>query len=268
MAKSRKAVMTYHQNNERERKKDEIRNEKLRMQKLMQEDEEGYRALLDEKKDQRLVYLLQQTDEYVDSLCSLVRQHQNTEKKKKKEDKKIEKGNQMDEEARVHVRERSTGKALTGDQAPKTEEIEFWLETHPEYEIVPRDQLSDDEEEEEEEAPVEPEEEKDDQYAGMDEETKAKMILEKARNEEDEYDQKTKKQMADYYATAHKIKEKVVKQHTTMGGGDPNLLLKPYQIKGLEWMVSLYNNNLNGILADEMGLGKTIQVGIWEMRKY
>jgi len=28
---------------------------------------------------------------------------------------------------------------------------------------------------------------------------------------------------------------------------------------GLNWMVSLYNNNLNGILADEMGLGKTIQ---------
>ena len=27
----------------------------------------------------------------------------------------------------------------------------------------------------------------------------------------------------------------------------------------LEWMVSLYNNALNGILADEMGLGKTIQ---------
>ncbi|KAI2588784.1 SWI/SNF related, matrix associated, actin dependent regulator of chromatin, subfamily a, member 4, partial [Homo sapiens] len=31
------------------------------------------------------------------------------------------------------------------------------------------------------------------------------------------------------------------------------------EIKGLEWLVSLYNNNLNGILADEMGLGKTIQ---------
>ena len=35
--------------------------------------------------------------------------------------------------------------------------------------------------------------------------------------------------------------------------------MKEYQLKGLEWMVSLYNNNLNGILADEMGLGKTIQ---------
>lgn len=32
-----------------------------------------------------------------------------------------------------------------------------------------------------------------------------------------------------------------------------------FQVQGLEWMVSLYNNNLNGILADEMGLGKTIQ---------
>jgi len=32
-----------------------------------------------------------------------------------------------------------------------------------------------------------------------------------------------------------------------------------FSFQGLEWLVSLYNNNLNGILADEMGLGKTIQ---------
>ena len=30
-------------------------------------------------------------------------------------------------------------------------------------------------------------------------------------------------------------------------------------MKGLEWLMSLYNNNLNGILADKMGLGKTIE---------
>lgn len=35
--------------------------------------------------------------------------------------------------------------------------------------------------------------------------------------------------------------------------------LRSYQIEGLQWMLSLFNNNLNGILADEMGLGKTIQ---------
>lgn len=31
---------------------------------------------------------------------------------------------------------------------------------------------------------------------------------------------------------------------------------------GLQWMLSLYNNKLNGILADEMGLGKTVQVDL------
>lgn len=35
--------------------------------------------------------------------------------------------------------------------------------------------------------------------------------------------------------------------------------LKPYQIKGVKWMISLWHNGLNGILADQMGLGKTIQ---------
>ena len=59
----------------------------------------------------------------------------------------------------------------------------------------------------------------------------------------------------DYYAVAHKIKEEVNIQPSILVGGT----LKEYQIKGLQWMISLFNNNLNGILADEMGLGKTIQ---------
>ena len=32
--------------------------------------------------------------------------------------------------------------------------------------------------------------------------------------------------------------------------------LRDYQIRGLNWMISLYENGINGILADEMGLGK------------
>jgi len=35
--------------------------------------------------------------------------------------------------------------------------------------------------------------------------------------------------------------------------------MRQYQLEGLEWMKSLYENGLNGILADEMGLGKTLQ---------
>lgn len=69
---------------------------------------------------------------------------------------------------------------------------------------------------------------------------------------------------------AHRVQEAVSQPSILVGGK-----LKDYQVrtsaavvkfdvlndqvKGLQWMVSLYNNRLNGILADEMGLGKTIQ---------
>ena len=36
-------------------------------------------------------------------------------------------------------------------------------------------------------------------------------------------------------------------------------VMRNYQLEGLDWLCSLYENGLNGILADEMGLGKTIQ---------
>jgi superfamily II DNA or RNA helicase len=35
--------------------------------------------------------------------------------------------------------------------------------------------------------------------------------------------------------------------------------MKDYQIAGLNWLIKLYDNGINGILADEMGLGKTLQ---------
>ncbi|KAF2755891.1 hypothetical protein EJ05DRAFT_467329 [Pseudovirgaria hyperparasitica] len=52
---------------------------------------------------------------------------------------------------------------------------------------------------------------------------------------------------------------------TSLGDVDiaqPKLLncqLKEYQLKGLNWLVNLYEQGINGILADEMGLGKTVQ---------
>ncbi|XP_019450810.1 PREDICTED: chromatin structure-remodeling complex protein SYD-like [Lupinus angustifolius] len=59
-----------------------------------------------------------------------------------------------------------------------------------------------------------------------------------------------------YYMMAHSIKESVAEQPSILLGGK----LREYQMNGLRWLVSLYNNHLNGILADEMGLGKTVQV--------
>ncbi|XVF28426.1 hypothetical protein REPUB_Repub15cG0028400 [Reevesia pubescens] len=59
-----------------------------------------------------------------------------------------------------------------------------------------------------------------------------------------------------YYLMAHSIKENISEQPAFLTGGK----LREYQMNGLRWLVSLYNNHLNGILADEMGLGKTVQV--------
>jgi HSA len=59
----------------------------------------------------------------------------------------------------------------------------------------------------------------------------------------------TEAHSSSYYATAHKYSEEV-RQPGILVGGE----LKEYQLAGLQWMISLYNNRLNGILADEMGL--------------
>lgn len=44
-------------------------------------------------------------------------------------------------------------------------------------------------------------------------------------------------------------------QPSTIGHGK----MREYQIQGLNWLIHLYDNGINGILADEMGLGKTLQ---------
>uniref|UniRef100_K1P321 Putative global transcription activator SNF2L4 n=1 Tax=Magallana gigas TaxID=29159 RepID=K1P321_MAGGI len=184
VGKLNKAMMVHHANTEREQKKEQERLEKERMRRLMEEDEEGYRKLIDQKKDKRLAYLLAQTDEYISNLMTLVAQHKEDLKKKKqkrrkkKREDKAEDGDSNMSEMRVSVIETSTGKVLSGDDAPLTSQLETWLELNP----------------------------------GWD-----KRVLFNGKTDTFQF------------------------------------------IKGLEWLVSLYNNHLNGILADEMGLGKTIQ---------
>uniref|UniRef100_A0A674D196 SWI/SNF related BAF chromatin remodeling complex subunit ATPase 4 n=1 Tax=Salmo trutta TaxID=8032 RepID=A0A674D196_SALTR len=280
--KATKAVATYHANTEREQKKENERIEKERMRRLMAEDEEGYRKLIDQKKDKRLAYLLQQTDEYVANLTELVRAHKLVqalkEKKKKRKKKKLENaegqtpvlgpdGEPLDETSQmsdlpvkvIHV---DSGNILTGADAPKAGQLDTWLEMNPGYE-----------EEEEEPQPAVPPvvvlpglvglEEKKKKIPDPDSEEVSEVdvrhIIEHAKQDvDDEYNSAEAafaRGLQSYYAVAHAVTERVEKQSTILINGQ----LKQYQIKGLEWLVSLYNNNLNGILADEMGLGKTIQ---------
>lgn len=169
----------------------------------------------------------------------------------------------------IHV---ESGKILTGTDAPKAGQLEAWLEMNPGYEVAPRSDSeesgSEEEEEEEEEEqpqpaqpptlPVEEKKKIPDPDSDDVSEVDARHIIENAKQDvDDEYgvSQALARGLQSYYAVAHAVTERVDKQSALMVNG----VLKQYQIKGLEWLVSLYNNNLNGILADEMGLGKTIQ---------
>ncbi|KAG5841116.1 hypothetical protein ANANG_G00196180 [Anguilla anguilla] len=280
-----KAIATWHTNTEREQKKETERIEKERMRRLMAEDEEGYRKLIDQKKDKRLAYLLQQTDEYVANLTDLVYEHKAAQaakekKKKKKKKKKVDEnpdemgaigpdGEPIDESSQmselpVKVIQTETGKVLQGTDAPKSSQLEAWLEMNPGYEVAPRSDSEEsgsefeDEDEDEAVSRAESEEKKivdpnaDDVW-----ETEAHQIIASAKQDvDDEYAVPTGETCSQsYYGVAHAVTERVDKQSTLLVNG----MLKHYQVQGLEWMVSLYNNNLNGILADEMGLGKTIQ---------
>ena len=54
----------------------------------------------------------------------------------------------------------------------------------------------------------------------------------------------------------------LVKESSTEDRPQPKIFrgtLKQYQLKGMNWLLNLYDQGINGILADEMGLGKTVQ---------
>ena len=170
--KINKAILSWHANTEREQKKEQERLEKERLRMLKAEDEEGYRKLIDQKKDKRLAFLLSQTDEYINQLTDMVKEGSSQSREVNEDD-----NNGVVKKARIE-----------------------------------------------------------------------------AKQADNEYKNGIKGD-ANYYNIAHSITEDVHEQASIMVNG----MLKEYQVKGLEWMVSLYNNNLNGILADEMGLGKTIQ---------
>ncbi|PIK43492.1 putative transcription activator BRG1 [Apostichopus japonicus] len=152
ISRCNKAIMVYHQNTEREQKKESERMEKERMRRLMAEDEEGYRKLIDEKKDKRLAFLLGQTDQYIASLSELVKEHQMQVLKKKQERKKKKKKKPslpeslrealQDESSQlsdmpVKVISTQTGQLLSGEDAPRASQLEAWLEMHPGYQVAP-----------------------------------------------------------------------------------------------------------------------------------
>ncbi|KAJ1660274.1 ATP-dependent DNA helicase Snf21, partial [Coemansia sp. RSA 25] len=176
MGRLGRAVLAFHAKAELEEQKRIERVARERVQALKAGDEEAYLRLVDKEKDTRISHLINQTDQYLNTLIEAVRRQQQS----------------MSSQDTAQP-----GAAGAGEGAPS------WL----------------------------------------------------ADNVEMDADEAAAAQSRDYYSVAHRVIEAIPEQPRILVGGS----LKEYQLRGLEWMVSLYNNRLNGILADEMGLGKTIQ---------
>merc|ERR1711892_980074 len=184
-------------------------------------------------------------------LTDMVGQHKKETRRKLREMRRAQKQEERshipEHQLRVTVKNNSTGVKLEGDDAPFASELAAFLEKNPEFEALPMDDSDEDSDDEGNTGKEE---------TSLDDENLD--VLERARLEAKKTDDEYKKGLKgdqNYYNIAHTIVEEVHEQASIMVNGK----LKEYQVKGLEWMVSLYNNNLNGILADEMGLGKTIQ---------
>ncbi|NXA27412.1 SMCA2 protein, partial [Ibidorhyncha struthersii] len=273
-----KAVATWHANTEREQKKETERIEKERMRRLMSSAKErDTGALVDEKLNMSQQYMLAaQKAEHIQGCIKKIVASRLREVMKAEENAEgmasglgpdgepIDESSQMSD-LPVKVTHTETGKVLLGPEAPKASQLDAWLEMNPGYEVAPRSDSEDEsgseyeEEDDEEESSRLEADEKIllDPNSEEVSEKDAKQIIETAKQDvDDEYSmQYSARGSQSYYTVAHAITERVEKQSSLLINGT----LKHYQLQGLEWMVSLYNNNLNGILADEMGLGKTIQ---------
>jgi len=120
-------------------------------------------------------------------LTGLVKQHQVTEKKRKRDERSEAKkalkqqqswfefllkiffnvkGNNESDELPLIIRNGATGEILRGDAVPKPDEVEEWLASHPGYELISRDIASDSEDEGEEAVETNKNEQKEDDCEG------------------------------------------------------------------------------------------------------
>jgi len=175
VARAARAVRTHVETLEKTEEKIEDREARKRIQALRANDMEAYAELVNETKNERLQFLLKQTDEYIAQISHMI-----SESREKAQE-------EQEESAAERAALRGYGVGRGGEQDLSGGGASNFTGTA-------------------------------------------------------------------YLSSTHQQREEV-RQPSMLMGGD----LKEYQLAGLQWLISLYNNNLNGILADEMGLGKTIQ---------
>jgi ATP-dependent helicase STH1/SNF2 len=164
------------------REKDEARSEMKRLQALKENDMEAYASLVQETKNGRLKFLLNETDNYIAAINKMIQEQRSTAPVA------------STTTTSIATAAAAEGTAATAAPAPANANLES-VSTAITDLLAPSATAT----------------------------------------------------VKDYYSSTHRRVE-IVSQPRMLKGGD----LKEYQLSGLQWLVSLYNNNLNGILADEM----------------
>eukprot|EP01122_Echinamoeba_exundans_P009930 TRINITY_DN357_c1_g1_i1.p1 TRINITY_DN357_c1_g1~~TRINITY_DN357_c1_g1_i1.p1 ORF type:complete len:1327 (-),score=458.36 TRINITY_DN357_c1_g1_i1:56-4036(-) len=194
--KLNKGLIKWHLNKEKREQALRERAEKDRIHALKRDNEEEYIKMLQETKNERLLALLAQTDDYLRQIAELVDQEQEAQEEKALEEQI--KGSGFDN-AKIEALQQALNQRR--EAAAKAAERRM-------------------------------------EISSVDATTQA-----------------NREMRATYYQKIHRVSEEIKVQPSILVGGK----LKEYQMDGLTWLISLFNNKLNGILADEMGLGKTIQ---------
>jgi len=207
----------------REEERRARREEQERLRALRANDEEAYLRMLDATKNSRIMEVLRQTENYLSLITAKVQAQKDV----------VGVNEAVDAQGLVGLKAREAARKAQAAQRKQLREQERRMRNATDATAAAVDDGVDDNDYDDDGV-----DDKDDTQAP------AENMLDAMRRRREEYYQQT-----------HSIGELVEQQPSSLRGGQ----LKPYQIEGLQWMVSLYNNNLNGILADEMGLGKTIQ---------
>jgi SWI/SNF-related matrix-associated actin-dependent regulator of chromatin subfamily A protein 2/4 len=206
--------------------------------------QEGYRKLVGEQKSSRLQHLLSETDKHMEMMAARISAHQVVEQKHEDETRRRASSADLDPMEGVVMPTGSTTDMVAGEGLQQEDPFgQAPIAEAPEIVGVGGA------------AAAEGATERVAAQAVTEKDIEAVAAGAKKQLADDDDDDAGGRASGEGFGAAHRVIEKVEKQASIMVNGE----LKAYQVDGLEWMVSLYNNKLNGILADEMGLGKTIQ---------
>lgn len=204
---------------------------------------------------QRLNHLIQQTEVYSQIILDNMLEKSLEKKKQQKRQEKLKK-RELRREAKAKYEEQKKTAAAEGRPEPRLPQIlisDSESDSDPEEEQPPTPKLA------------EPAESEDSDLEIVDDVEIIDVKESKKRKAPNRRDgpKKSQKPMETSSQKTRDTRKAIESAQTAHGQLQPSLVtgceMKDYQLDGLEWLITLYENGLNGILADEMGLGKTLQ---------